>query len=278
LIAYPVKSQSLAEIVAFADQQYKVENYKSAIYEYNRALFFGYSSQDKLYMNIAKAYFYQKDLDQSIVFFDKAYFNTASDSLKNEAILGKSFSLILEEQWLLAISEMMNMDTTTSLHQTAKMNLFQGIAYFGLHEDELAQKSFRNCLTKLSPGSNLEYIDNQFTLIRKNEKRYNPKTGWVLSLILPGAGQLYAGDYKNSINSLALVGGLFYLTIGYASSASVLEAFFIILPWIQRYYLGGAGKAENLTLEHQLKDRNNLYVSLVEYLETEFQREPSFKQ
>ena len=53
LMVYPVKSQSLAEIVAFADQQYKVENYKSAIYEYNRALFFGYTRQDKLYMNIA---------------------------------------------------------------------------------------------------------------------------------------------------------------------------------------------------------------------------------
>ncbi len=267
-----VKSQSLVQIVNFADQQFKAENYKSAINEYNRALFFGYSKQDVLYLNVANSYFFLKDFEQSIVFYDKTYFSTQSDSLKNEAILGKSFSLILEKEYLLAISETMNLDTTRSPLQNAKMNLFQGIAYFGLHEDQLATQSFKSCLTRLSPDGNLDFIDNQFKQIRRNERRYNPKTAWFLSLILPGSGQLYAGDFKNSANSLILVGGLFYLAVVYASNVSLLEALFFALPWVQRYYLGGAGKAESLTLDRQLKNRNAMYISVVDFLEKETQR------
>ncbi len=270
VLSLSVKSQSLKEIVDFADQQYDTENFKSAINEYNRALFFGSQNQDRLYLNIAYSYFNLKDFDRSIVFFDKTFFNTQSDSIKNEAVLGKSFSLILENQYLLALSELMNIDTTRFKSQNSKTYFLQGIAYFGLHEDKLAEKSFILSLAGIPKNSNENFIKDKFALLKKNERRFNPRIAWFMSLILPGSGQFYAKEYKETLNSSLLLGGLFYLAVSYATNISVLEALFVMLPWVQRYYLGGATKAEKMTLDRQLENRNNLYISMVDFIEYQY--------
>jgi tetratricopeptide (TPR) repeat protein len=263
------KRQSLSEIVDFADQQYKSENFEIAASEYNRAIFFGNSNQDRLFLKIANCYFNLKDFEQSIVFYDKAYFVTQSDSIKNEAILGKSFSLIAENEWMLSLSELMNIDITKYHHQKVKMNFLQGIAYFGLHEDKLAEASFKNCIEDLSPNTETALIEKEFALIMKNEKRFNPKTAWLLSLIVPGSGQLYSKEYKEAANSAILLGGLFYLTVSFATRFSYLEAIVVMLPWFQRYYTGGANKAEKLAKDQQLVMRNNSYLSILDLLKTE---------
>ena len=262
-------SQSLSEVVDFADQQYQSENFEVAAGEFNRALFFGHPEQGLLSLKIANCYFNLDDFEQSIVFYDKAYFTTQSDSIKNEAILGKSFSLIVENQWILALSELMNIDQPTNADQKFKIEFFKGITYFGLREDSLAKASFAVCLSELESTANVDLIEHEFELIRKSEKRFRPRTAWGLSLILPGSGQLYSKEYKEAANSAILLGGLFYLAVSYATKFSYLEALFVMLPWFQRYYIGGANKAEKLALEHRLALRYNSYLSIIELLEEE---------
>lgn len=266
-------SQNLSEIVDFADQAYKSEKFEIAASEFNRAIFFGHTKQDGLFLKIAICYFNLKDFEQSIVFYDKAYFATQSDSIKNEAILGKAFSLIAEHQWMMALSELMNIDTPKYLNQKVKMNFLQGIAYFGLHEDKLAQESFNNCVTNLSPNIESALIEKEFARIARSEKRFNPKTAWMMSLIVPGSGQLYSKEYKEAANSAILLGGLFYLAASFAAKYTFLEAVVIVLPWFQRYYIGGANKAEKLAKEHQLMKRNNSYLSILNSIETKNQKE-----
>lgn len=270
-ILFPTNAngQSISEVVDFADQQYKSENFEVAASEFNRALYFGNSGQDKLFLKIANCYFNLKDFEQSVVFYDKAYFSTQSDSIKTEAILGKSFSLILENQWMLALSELMNIDTTANNNQKLKINFLQGIAYFGLHEDELAEASFKNCIIKLPENKEIDQIEKEFDIIRKSEKRFRPKTAWALSLILPGSGQLYSKEYKEAANSAVLLGGLFYLTVSFATRFSYVEALFIMLPWFQRYYIGGANKAEKLAIGQQMEMRNNSYLAILDLLDAE---------
>lgn len=269
-ILFPAVSvgQSLSEVADFAEEQYKSENFEVAASEFGRALYFGHSGQDKLFLKVANCYFNLKDFEQSIVFYDKAYFASQSDSIKNEAILGKSFSLIVENQWMLALSELMNIDNAASDDQKSKMNFLQGIAYFGLHEDELAESSFKKCLNDLPLNVDFQSIEHEFESIRKNEKRFNPKTAWALSLIIPGSGQFYSKEYKEAANSAILLGGLFYLTVNFATKFSFAEAVLVMLPWFQRYYIGGANKAEKFAIEQQLAMRNNSYQAILELLET----------
>jgi len=263
-------SQDLSQVVDFADQQYKADNFEIAASEFNRALFFGHTEQDILFLKIASCYFNLKDFELSIAFYDKAYFATKSDSVKNEAVLGKSFSLIMENQWMLALSELMNMESIQYNQQRIKMNFLQGMAYFGLHKDDRAESAFHNCLQNLPEDSvNNTLIDKEFTLIRKSEKRFNPKTAWAMSLIVPGSGQTYSKEYKEAANSIILLSGLYYLTVSLATKISYLEALVVILPWFQRYYTGGANKAEKLALNKQLASRNNSYLSILDYLESQ---------
>lgn len=266
--------QSLEEIVRFSDQQFAKGNYELAANEYNRVLFFGYPAQDQISLKIANCYFGLNNLDQSVVFYDRAYFSTQSDSIKTEAILGKSFSLILEKDFMRALAELMNIDSTSTIDQSVRLNFLKGITYFGLKEDDEAEKAFDQCLAAI-PGIKVqETFEKEFAAIRKSEKRFNPKTAWTLSMFLPGAGQLYAGNIKESTNSAALLGGLIYLTVAFAKKFSFIEAIVVVIPWFQRYYIGGANKAERLALEKQLGKRNEMYQKVIHRLESESAKNP----
>ncbi|MDP3642038.1 MAG: hypothetical protein Q8S54_02480 [Bacteroidota bacterium] len=172
----------------------------------------------------------------------------------------------------MALSELMNIDSAKINNQEVKLNFLKGIAYFGLHEDDLSEEAFRKCAEGLSSNTGTSEIETDFNAIRKSEKRYNPHTAWLLSLLVPGAGQLYSGEFKEAANSAALLGGLLYLTVSFAGKYSVFEAIAVVLPWFQRYYMGGANKAEKLTLEKQLANRYQSYQSIMKRLEVECQK------
>jgi TM2 domain-containing membrane protein YozV len=106
-------------------------------------------------------------------------------------------------------------------------------------------------------------LDLEFKAIKKSEKRFNPHTAWMLSMILPGTGQFYAGEVIEGFNSSLLLGGLFFSAVLIAKEYSFFIALVTILPWFQRYYMGGANKAERLTMEKQMVKRNDSYQSIL---------------
>jgi len=273
IFSQPTFAQNLDDIVRFSDQQFNKGNFELAANEYNRALFFGHRDADQLCLKIANCYLSQNKLEQSAVFFDRSYFSTNSDSIKTEAILGKSFSLILDKKYILALSELINIDSTKYSDQNTKLNFLKGIAYFGSNQDDLAEIAFKKCISGVSGKTGSNDIEKDFIQLKKIEKRYNPQTAWILSLIVPGAGQLYSGELKEAANSSALLGGLIYLTISFAAKYSFWEAIVIVFPWFQRYYIGGANKAENMALEKQKIKRNNTYQSILKTIEGEPQQQ-----
>lgn len=266
-IVSPSFSQNTDSIVTFSDQQFERGNYELAANEYNRALFFGNSYPDAICLKIASCYINLNKPELSALFFDRAYFSASSDSIKTEAILGKSFSLILDKQFMLALSELLNLDSAKISEQNIRLNFLKGIAHFGLNEDKLAEIDFKKCIVISSKNGYLNDIEKEFDMIERTEKRYNPHTAWLLSLIVPGSGQAYAGEYKDAANSAVLLGGLIYLATTFAVKYSALEAIVIILPWFQRYYMGGANKAERLTLENQERKRNDSYQRILSKIE-----------
>jgi hypothetical protein len=259
--------QTFDEIIKFSDHQFEKGNFELAANEYNRALFFGCPLEDQLCLKIANCYVNINKLDQSTIFFDRAYFSSNSDSLKTEAILGKSYVLILDNKFMLALAELMNIDSTSIPDQYARLHFLNGIAYFALNEDILAQESLEKCVSKWGESNDIHVFENEFAKIKHSEKRFNPRKAWIMSLILPGAGQFYSGEIKEGLNSAALLGGLLYLTVSIAMKYSFLESIAVILPWYQRYYSGGANKAERLALEKQQSKRNEYYRDILKRIE-----------
>ncbi len=85
-------------------------------------------------------------------------------------------------------------------------------------------------------------------------RRRSPALAQVMSVALPGSGQLYGGDILNGQKSLGVNTALWYLIIsaidgGYYARA--ITAFYILAP---RYWLGASSKAVEITRENNLQD------------------------
>ncbi|MFM8493897.1 MAG: hypothetical protein ACKOA7_09205, partial [Bacteroidota bacterium] len=94
-------------------------------------------------------------------------------------------------------------------------------------------------------------------------KRPNPNAAMVMSAVLPGAGQWYSGSKREAMNTL-LINALFLtLTIRTARLVSPLDVMIAILPWFQRYYVGGYNRASLLAYQKQrTKQRDALEIVL----------------
>ena len=80
-------------------------------------------------------------------------------------------------------------------------------------------------------------------------EKLNPKTYEVISYLFPGLGQIILGDARNSVNSILLNGTLVVLFIDTARKLSFFDATISVLPWLFRYYTGGAKLTRSLALQ-----------------------------
>jgi hypothetical protein len=78
------------------------------------------------------------------------------------------------------------------------------------------------------------------------QKRKSPRTARLLSALLPGAGQAYAGDPADGLNALAVNGGIAVLAAAAAVNRYYPEAVLLVLFPLRRYYVGNIGNAGRL--------------------------------
>jgi hypothetical protein len=106
-------------------------------------------------------------------------------------------------------------------------------------------------------------------LFEKNRKvdKISPKRAKIMSMIIPGLGQLYVGDIKNGLNSFILSVGLFSLGVRSAIINNPLDAAISTLPWFQRYYQGGFKKAELIAMAKIQEKRYKIYNQLLDEVE-----------
>lgn len=259
----PAQAQSVSEIIRFADTQYVSGNFHSASKEYQRALFFNTNSQNDgyLYRQLGNVHFAMQKYEQAMRFFDNAYYFSIDDSIQNEILLQKAGCYIYDEKFRFALIELYSVNDTISDYFYRKQQFYIGICYFGLENFRLAETSFINSV-------DTAYQEQRQAIRRifekkRNYKHPNPKVAFALSLVIPGAGQIYAGDIKNGINSFVLTGGLLYAGIYMTKNYSFLDAFFAIYPWFQRYYQGGFTHARQIATKQRAKNRHETYKKIL---------------
>jgi len=82
--------------------------------------------------------------------------------------------------------------------------------------------------------------------------------------ILPGSGQFYAGSVKDGINSMLLIGGLYFAALQVVKYYSFWDGVIALFPWVQRYYLGGMEKAKKLTIKKAKEKRYEAYENIID--------------
>ncbi|MCF8357486.1 MAG: hypothetical protein K9H26_01920 [Prolixibacteraceae bacterium] len=266
LIGITLHAQQLGDVVQFADSQFNKGNFSIAAQEYNRALFFGYDDIGYLSMKIGHCYIELSDYEQAASFYDRSYRYASNDSIKNEAVLGKTFCLVMNSEHVYALSELLNLTTPITREQEVQSYFLSGIAHYGLENDTLAFENFNSALESAGINDSLKTVlQTEFEKVYRYKKRFNPTRSYILSAIIPGSGQTAVGAFKEGINSLILLSVLYYLTFEVAISFSVLDAIITFLPWFQRYYFGGMEKAKGLAVSKIEKERYKSYLQILEH-------------
>lgn len=251
--AQSIHAQTPAETLAFARQQMAEGNEILAAKTYQRLVFFtGDRYREECYGQLAGLFFRQGDMEKSAHFFDLLYHAAHSDSLRYEAVFGKAGALLLLHEHKKCLIELFALPADLPENWARRRWLYLGAAQFGARDFDAAEAALQHLFAPEDVVSRRQLRD----LLDKARRveRKSPKTARVLSMVLPGAGQFYAGDIKNGFNSLLLNALLGYWFVSTAQGYTFFDASFTVMPWFLRYHAGGY-KHVGQILEHEKEDR-----------------------
>ncbi len=263
LLATAARSQDLKQTLALGDQMFAFGQYDASLKLYNRAAYFGSDSlRSGLFPLIAYCYFETGDYRNSLFYYELSSNNAASDSLANEYLFARVLCYYILEEYDYAVQQLLAFEQGNDIYFQNRFNFFNALIYLKRDQPE---KSLEYFLKMLDDEAAKAMLIQEFAKARLH--RPNPNTAKVLSIILPGMGQLYAGDYKNAVNSFMLTGALAGLTVLIAVNYSILDAALSTVSWLQRYYMGGFTRAGVIARERQIEKRELLLSRSLELIE-----------
>lgn len=244
----------------FADLQLSAGNYGLAAKEYQRVLFYTDSVQPEIVIRLAEALYKKGNWQQARNYYNQVI-RTAENNIQIiEAKFNVISSFISENMYNKALIELFNIHDSTYQEYQFEVDVLFGICYFGLHDFDESRSYFIHAVQQDEVA--IEKIDSVFS--SKTINRPNPKVASVLSIILPGLGQLYSGSFYNAANSFLLTESLLVLAIIVAYQYKFIDAVFTVVPWYQRYYLGGVENAERAAEQKRYENRNQAYKAVLD--------------
>lgn len=247
----------------FGDQLLRDGSFSSAVYTYERALFNETDSVKKeaLTFKLAQAYYKNKNFKRSSDLLNSLVEN-AHPAIQRQAQweLAKEY---LQEGWFdFAALEFKDYASTYN-DETA--HYLAGWSYLKDNNYDKAALTFQS-LTAERPSSNYGLAAQKLSaaaLKGKTLPQKSPKAAQVMSMILPGSGQIYAGSWQDGVVSFLLNA----LTISLFSNALQENRTGEALIWLSletAWYFGGAYSGYNSA--HKYNERQHrVYLENLEY-------------
>lgn len=262
-----VSAQTVDESLLFAREQVEEGHWQLAVKTYQRVLYFGGNQhREECQRQLAVLHANLGNYEKAAFFCDLLYQSADSDSLRYEALLSKTALLMLQNQYQKALLELLSLPNNLPEPWYARRQLYLGAAHFGIRQFDLAQQDLRPLMDEnYSEGrKSLEHLIRSAKKVNKK----SPKTARLLSTFMPGAGQFYAGDYKNGLNSLLLNSLLAYWFVSTGISYTFVDAAATVTPWLFRYYGGGIRRAGEI-LEKKKEERlRKIFQKILQEVET----------
>lgn len=244
----------------FADSLFNSENYFDAVTEYKRYLFFNKDANDEFHPNykIGLSYKAGARLNDAAKYLTLASIKANSDEEKYQVLVDLARTNILRR-------------TCFQAHKIID-DLFKNEIYSDKKDELIYWKGFAFIFE-----DKWEEAAGQFALLEgKNElvnlcnnvedEKISVTFAKVISYILPGSGQIYAGEYLSGIISLGWNVLLGYHTINAAVEERVFDAAVVgNLLWF-RFYRGNIQNAEQFAIEKNIEVANKA----LEYLQTKY--------
>ncbi len=254
-------SQSIHQLKEYSDEQYEKGNFTIALKEYQRILLFDENKQyQDIYNKIAHIYFQIGDYNNAIVYYDFAWKASQIDSVKHELVFRKTLCYYKLGNYFFGLTELYDLPESLSPYFERKKNLYFAICHFGLDEKYQSLQYF----SQIVDSSGYHRIDSCLVQLNKYEKRYDPDKLEMMSILLPGLGQSFAGDLKSGLNSILLLGGIITYSYYTMLAYSILDGTLVLTTWFYRYYTGGHRKAYELGAKKIREQRNETYLQVMD--------------
>tara|TARA_B110000483_G_scaffold146406_1_gene174709 strand:+ start:274 stop:1113 length:840 start_codon:yes stop_codon:yes gene_type:complete len=257
LYAVTLTGQKREESFQIALRNFHLENYDLCIPYFKRVAFF--ESDNITNLNyLAESYQKTKSYDNALVHYSLIYNLLSNDSLKNEVCFEMAKCYMLQDKHDYAEIEILNIKEHNNYFKSRK-NYYLFLIYLYKGEIELSKNYFLN-ISEFS-DSIINQVESSFSLLEKKIRRTNPKVASALSMVLPGSGQIYSGNFSSGINSLLLTTTALSIFTIISFRYSPIEAILSVFPYYQRYYIGGVINAINFVEE---KNRIRYQKTIIE--------------
>jgi hypothetical protein len=258
-------SQDIKQSFDFANELFGKQDYAGAAITYRRVIYFDKAEEYRksCYKNIADCLYETQQYEEAADYYELAFFQQKTDSSKSEIIFRKLSCYLIQNSFEYAQVELLNLPDKLTEEQSRRKVFYSALLNFSTEKYEDSKKEF----LQLIDTTNIESRNKVEALFVKNEKinKLSPRKARILSMVFPGLGQFYAGDFKNGANSILLTAGIAAWGISAAiKSANPLDALITMVPWFQRYYSGGYKKAEIIAENQKKKRRAKVYNKILD--------------
>ncbi len=250
-------AQNIEEVIDFGDSLVSVHKYNFALNEYQRAFYFSNIDHKALISNkIADCYLLVNDLKMARAYYDSTSYYSKNDSIQIECAFRKIICYMKEKNYGYALIKLDELEIDSNEYFKYKKDLYMAISFFGLENYDQAFHFFYKTIdpNDITKKNLLDKLFNE----REKLRLPNPTVATFMSAIIPGTGQIYAGEFYDGINSILLLSGLFYIGI----NAPYIN-FFILMPFIYRYYMGGIHNANRDAKERKREKQYYCYYDLM---------------
>jgi len=256
--------QSASECWHTALQNEKDGQYNVALQKFARINYFKPDTlQTLVYLHIGNCETGLGEYYKAINSYDDALLADIHNEHQTEIQIQKLKAEILVHNMRLALLTIKEIDTLKSVNVRDEVLFYEGAIHFYKEEYPDAEKDWLRLVSQDSSKQQRIKV-----LFRQNKKinRLKPGIAIALSIVLPGAGQIYAGDIKEGINSLLLTGGLFVLGYNTGMVYNVFNAIVAVGPWFLRYYQGGILRAGDIVKAKRAQRHKAIYSKILEAL------------
>lgn len=260
----PVKGQDIHQMKQFSDEQFNRGNYQLALKEYQRVIYFDkHGEYDELYARIASIHFLNSDYDNALKYYDFALRLEPNDSMKYELMLKKALSNFKQNRYMAALNELFDLPAHPSEFLQDKKNLYLGICYFGLNDMDKSRDHF----VELFDSTGIQKVDRLFSDFNDFKRKYRPGKIELMSMLLPGLGQVYTGEIFNGLNSFFLISGVTVYAVYTAANYALIDGLLVLSSWFYRYYTGGYTNASAFAVKKIENERTDVYHEIFTLIE-----------
>ena len=266
VLFYGTSTFARDSVLNFAEELFKRGNYKEAITEYKRFLFFNpeSGSASDVWYRIGLAYRNERKWEESTKALRNSIYTAPNDSIRNEREIALGIVFIAMKNYSAAEFQLLRIESFSPFQNIrSKAAYFRGVASLYSFKWENARDAFQ---IYFEENSFEEKEIDSLLAEALNTGYKSPSLAKWMSTFIPGTGQIYAGDVRDGLNALAINGGAGYLLVDNIIDGNYANAFITYLLLFQRFYFGNRSNAQSIAEDHNERLRRQRAKFLLDFL------------